>query len=154
MPSVRAHVKNPFRLALIIGAAAGLLAVGCAVFFLWGNYDYTDCQHHNYNNKLNGGVKEFGGEKYTVNICGSGVNNSHLFGDSMDSVQLTISDEQGQILARRRYKVFWDGQPGHEPLTIGPHSITYQDDEKQADYTITMPPTFIEWIRARLAFFN
>jgi hypothetical protein len=89
---------------------------------------------------------------YIINICGSGANNSHFFGDSLDSVQLTITDAQGSLLAKKRYKVFWDGQPGHEPITIGKEKIIYQDDEKQEDRTITMPPTFLDWIRARLPF--
>ncbi|VWD50443.1 hypothetical protein BCO71171_05332 [Burkholderia contaminans] len=119
--------------------------------FFMGSDSYN-CTKHNYNQQLNGGIKEFQGEKYTINICGSGVNNSHFLGDNMDSVQLTVLDAQGQVQVKRNYKVFWDGQPGHEPLTIGPNSITYQDDDKQADYTITMPPTLIEKLKARLPF--
>ncbi|RQR27368.1 hypothetical protein DIE23_27210 [Burkholderia sp. Bp9143] len=154
MPPARTHVKITHRAAFIASTLIFLSLVGGSIFFLQGNHDYTDCQHHNYNNKLNGGIKEFNGKKYTINICGSGINNSHLFGDGMDSVQLTVTDAQGEILAKRYYKVFWDGQPGHEPLRTGPDSITYQDDEKQADYTITMPPTVIDWARARIPFFN
>ncbi|MET3135402.1 hypothetical protein AAKU55_005712 [Oxalobacteraceae bacterium GrIS 1.11] len=122
--------------------------------FIAGFYDDgINCQQYNYTGHLNGGVKEFNGKKYTVNICGSGVNNSHFFGDSMDKVQLTILNDQGELLAKRHYKVFWDGMPGHEPLTIGKNSIIYQDDEKQQDYTITMPPTLLDWIRARVPLF-
>jgi hypothetical protein len=124
--------------AVIIGSAASNL------------FDNTDCQQYNYNNKLNGGVKIFNNKKYNVNVCGSGVNNSMISGDSMDVVQLTITDEPGNVLAKRRYKVFWEGQPGHAPLIIGNDSITYQDDEKQKDYTVTMPPTFLDRIRAKV----
>ncbi len=153
MPTIGANVKKPLTLTLIIGAVIVLMAVA-ALFLLQGNHDYIDCQRYNYNSKLNGGVKEFGGKKYTINICGSGTNNSHFFGDSMDAVELTITNEQGELLAKRHYKVFWDGVPGHEPLAIGPNTITYQDDEEQAEHVITMPPTVIERIRARLSFFN
>ncbi|WP_253567231.1 hypothetical protein ABEG10_11760 [Burkholderia cenocepacia] len=125
----------------------------CIAGFFMGSSSYN-CTKHNYNQQLNGGVKEFQGKKYTINICGSGMNNSHFFGDSMEPVQLTVQDEQGQVQVKRNYKVFWDGQPGHEPLVIAPNSITYQDDEKQADHTIAMPPTFIEKFKARLPFFN
>ncbi|MET3134769.1 preprotein translocase subunit SecE [Oxalobacteraceae bacterium GrIS 1.11] len=121
--------------------------------FIAGLDDGIDCKKFNYNEKLNGGVKEFNGKKYTVNICGSGVNNSHFFGDNMDKVQLTIHNDQGELLAKRHYKVFWDDKPGHEPLTVGKDSITYQDDEKQQDYSITIPPTLIDWIRAKVPFF-
>jgi hypothetical protein len=131
-----------------------IIALGCLSTYLDNQLDNTDCEKYNYNDKLNGGVKEFNGKKYTINICGGGVNNSHFFGDSMDSVQLTITDEQGQLLAKRRYKVFWDAQPGHEPLIIGKNSITYQDDDKQTEHTVDIPPTFLDWIRSRLPFSN
>lgn len=123
--------------------------------FIEENGDVTDCQKYNYNEKLNGGVKEFNGKKYTINICGSGVNNGHFFGDSMDTVQLTVLNEQGKLLAKRHYKVFWDGQPGHEPIAIEKDRLTYYDDKDQdGQRTIAIPPTFIDLIRARLPLIN
>ena len=111
----------------------------------------SGCQNYNYNEKLNGGVKVFNGKKYTINICGSGVDNSPFFGDGMDTVHLTVLSEQGALLARRRYKVFWDGEPGHEPIGIEKDKLTYYDDEDQdGPRSITMPPTWLDWIRARL----
>lgn len=124
---------------------------GANYFSGGGGYD---CQKYNYSRQLNGGVKEFKGEKYVIKICGSGVNDSHFFGDSMDAVELTITNEQGELLAKRHYKIFWDGQPGHEPLTIGASSVIYQDDDKQVEHSITMPPTVIDWIRARVPILN
>jgi len=131
-----------------------LFVVGFGLVYLNKLFDGVNCKSYNYNQNLNGGIKEFNGKKYMINICGSGVNNSHFFGDSMDTVQLSITDEQGQLLAKRRYKVFWEAQPGHEPLIIGKNSITYQDDGTQTKHTVAMPPTFLDWIRARLPFFN
>jgi|GEM_PF-1177996 len=116
-----------------------------------GHGDGTDCRINNYNEKLNGGVKVFNGKKYIINICGSGVDNSPFFGDGMEAVQLTVLNEQGALLARRRYKVFWDGEPGHEPIGIETDKLTYYDDEDQdSPRSITMPPTWLDWIRARL----
>jgi hypothetical protein len=152
MSSTRTNVKKYRKIAIAIVLLA--LAAGATTIAFWGNHDYTDCQRYNYNKKLNGGVKEFNGKKYTIDICGSGTNNSHFFGDSFDAVVLTVTNEQGDVVAKRRYKVFWDGVPGHEPLSIGKDSITYQDDAEQADHTITMPPSFIDRIRAQLPFFN
>ena len=152
MSSARTNVKRYGKFAVAIVLL--VLVAGAATFAFFGNHDHTDCQHYNYNSKLNGGVKEFQGQKYTINICGSGINNSHLFGDSFDAVELTIINEQGELVAKRRYKVFWDGVPGHEPLTIGKDRIIYQDDEEQAEHSITMPPTVIERIRARLPLAN
>ena len=128
------------------------------VFFLAYNIaelsNQTDCKNYNYNEKLNGGIKEFNGEKYALNICGSGVNGSHFFGGPYDSVVLFITDEQGRLRAKRHYKVFWDGQPGHAPIAIGKESIIYQDDESQTEHAIKMPPGRMEWIRARIPLIN
>jgi hypothetical protein len=110
-----------------------------------------DCQNYNYNEKLNGGVKVFNGEKYTINLCGSGVNDSRFFGDGMDTVQLTVLDEQGSLLARRRYKVYWDAEPGHEPIVVEKDRLSYYDDEAGDGLrSVAMPPTWLDWIRARL----
>jgi hypothetical protein len=135
--------------ATIICFSTALLALN---FF--AGRDITDCEKFNYNDKLNGGIKEFNGKKYTVNICGSGVSDSHFFGDGMDTVQLTIIDEEGNELAKRGYKVFWDAELGHEPLVTEKDSITYQDDEDQRSYIISMPPTLIDWIQARIPLFR
>lgn len=124
-----------------------------AVNFLADGKNY-DCQQYNYTDQLNGGVKDFQGRKYIIKICGSGVNNSHFFGDGMDAVELTITNEKGELLAKRHYKIFWDGQPGHEPLTIRAANIIYQDDDKQVGHSIAMPPTVIDWIRARIQILN
>ncbi|QXW45188.1 hypothetical protein [Pseudomonas amygdali] len=112
--------------------------------------DSTDCRSYNHTKELNGGTKNFDNKTFVISICGVGVNNSLFNGDGMERVRLTISDDQGELLARRYYRVFWDGQPGHEPLKVSDNSITYQDDREQKDHAITMPPTRLEWIRARL----
>lgn len=117
-------------------------------------FNHIDCKNYNYNNQLNGGSKEFNGKRYELNICGSGVNNSHFFGSTYDTVTLFITDEQGQLLAKRDFKVFWEGQPGHVPLKIGKESIIYQDDESQTEHAVTMPPGSLEWIRARIPMIN
>lgn len=124
-----------------------VLAVYSAAFNL---FDNSNCQGYNYAETLNGGAKEVGNKTFMINICGGGVNNSLFDGDGMERVRLTIFDDQGELLVRRYYKVFWGGQPGHEPLKISVNSIIYQDDKEQKDHTITMPPTRLEWIRARL----
>lgn len=130
-----------------------LVIVFCVANFFGGRQGYN-CKKYDYTQQLNGGAKIFQGKRYMVSICGSGVNNSHYFGDSMEAVELTVKNDTGEIMAKRHYKVFWDGQPGHEPLVIGRNSITYQDDEKQKDYVINVPPTMVDWVKARIPFFN
>lgn len=150
------RAEESFGRELLKMAPTIILWLGVVLYmanFIVGGKNY-DCQRYNYTDQLNGGVKDFQGRKYAIKICGSGVNNSHFFGDSMDAVELTITNEQGELLAKRHYKVFWDGQPGHEPLTIRATSIIYQDDDKQVDHSIAMPPTVIDWIRARVPILN
>lgn len=134
-----------------------MLWIGVVLYtanFFADRKDY-DCQQYNYTDKLNGGIKEFQGKKYAAKICGSGINDRRFFGgDLMDAVELSITNEHGELVAKRHYKVFWDGVPGHEPLNISPNSITYQDDAKQIDHSISMPPTAFEWIRARIPLLN
>jgi len=150
---IRAYVKNPLVFILFIVALIISIALVVLDFISQLNND-TDCQKYNYTEKLNGGVKEFQSNKFTINLCGSGANSSHIFGDSMDKVELTILNDKGELLAKRRYNVFWDGQLGHAPLSIGSDRISYQDDDDQKDYTIVMPPNWFEWIRARIALLN
>ncbi|UZJ60831.1 hypothetical protein OKW98_03560 [Pseudomonas sp. KU26590] len=138
----------------MIPAASIWLSILLLTINFFAGRSITDCQKFNYNNTLNGGIKEFNGKQYTVNICGSGVSNSHFFGDGLDAVQLTIIDDKGDELAKRSYKVSWDTQPGHEPLTTEKDSITYQDDEDQRSYIISMPPTLIDRIQARVPLFR
>lgn len=147
MQTLRTNVKNIFFTML------GLMIIFSLIYLSFLNYfDNTDCKNYNYTEKLNGGAKEFNGKKFTIQMCGSGVNNKLFFGDGMDTVQLTIFDDQGEILVKRKYKVFWDGQPGHEPINITKDSIIYHDDENQEEKTIKMPPSYIEWIRAKILF--
>lgn len=116
------------------------------------NSSEFDCENYNYNKKLNGGVKEFNGRKYIVNICGGGGGNSHFFRDGLDAVQLTVRDEHGTLLVKRHYKIFWDGLPGHEPIGVEKNRLTYYDDEDQDEMrSITMPPTLLDWIKARIS---
>lgn len=111
-----------------------------------------DCANYSYNEKLNGGVKEFNGKKYIIDICGNGGGNSQFFEDGFDTVQLTVRDEHGVLLAKRRYKVFWEGMPGHEPIGVEKNRLTYYDDEDQDVLrSITMPPTVLDWIKARIS---
>ena len=124
-----------------------------AADFLEEFFDDTNCQHYNYNEKLNGGTKTINGKKYTINLCGNGGSNSRFFGDGLDKVKLEILNEQGEVLAKRHYSVFWDGVPSHNPIELHSDHITYYDDADQYDSqrTISMPPTIIDWIRARIS---
>lgn len=150
--------EKPFRMELlkmtpsvIIWAVAFL----CSSTYLYNLFHETDCQQYSYNNKLNGGPKEIGGKTYIFNVCG-GVHDSHFLGDGLDRVQLTITDEQGAVLAKRHYKIMWGDTLGHQPLLINRNSISYFDDTNSyaEQRTITMPPTILDWIGARVPLLN
>jgi hypothetical protein len=140
-----------------IKMAPAVIVWAAAIFYLANtiaarqpNYN---CQKHNYNEKLNGGIKEFNGKKYTINICGAGRSSNEFY----NSTRLQVFNEQGELVAVRYYKVFWGGVPGHEPIKVHQDSITYHDDDYDAYFKhghITMPPTFIDWIRARVPLFS
>ncbi|MEA9981341.1 hypothetical protein QN374_05765, partial [Herbaspirillum sp. RTI4] len=74
----------------------------------------------------------------------------------MDYAQLTVLSEHGEVLARRNYRILWDGQPGHQPIEISHDSIRYQDDADTygGPITLTMPPSKLDWIAARFPIFN
>ncbi len=124
--------------------------------YLYDFFHQTDCEQYNYTEKLNGGVKEIGGKKYHISICGTGVSDSHFFGEGLDRVQLTVTDEQGSVLARRYYKILLDDTLGHRPLEINQNSINYFDDSDSYSEqgTISMPPTIRDWIGARVPILN
>lgn len=142
--SIRKELRNILPVAIF-----WVVLLFLVFFFLFNSDGDHDCGKYDYTQRLNGGVKEFDGKKYLVSICGSGLSDSLLFGDSMESVQLSISNEQGSVLARRHYKVFWGGKPGHEPLRVDGNQVVYQDDENQQEYAVSMPPTILDWILAR-----
>lgn len=136
---------------MIPAAIMWLLVAYAASAFLSTIYDRTSCEHHNYTERLNGGVKEINGKKYNIRMCGDG-------GDSNqndDRVQLEIFNDNGELLAKRHFTVHWDGG-FHEPIKIQQGHIIYFDASEENDYkkTLSVPPTSIDWIRARLPLFN
>lgn len=116
--------------------------------------DNTDCEHHNYNEQLHGGPVTISGTNYVVNLCGTGINDSHFFGNSLDTVRIEVLSAQGELLAKRYYSVYWLGEPGHEPLEIKGNGIRYQSDAGDSPETIALPPSAWDWLRARIPVFN
>lgn len=143
MQTIRKTVKY-YRLA----AAPLIIYVCLAVLDTIFPIDYNRCDY--YNERLNGGVKEFQGQKYKINICGTG-------GDSMqnnDEVRLQVFNEKGDLLAVRHFVVHWDTNFDRS-LEYHPNNITYFDPtDKHFEKTLTMPPTVLDWIRARLPLLN
>ncbi len=121
--------------------------------YLAANSRKFDCGRYDYTNELNGGIKEFQNQKYSIKICGSGTSHGGILSDdSPDLAELTITNDQGELLVKRHYVIVWDGKPGHEPLVIGNDRITYQDDEEQEDHIIAMPPSLVDRLKAKYLF--
>ncbi|PRG14078.1 hypothetical protein C6Q21_03405 [Burkholderia multivorans] len=114
--------------------------------------DETDCQRFNYNDKLNGGVKQVDGATYVVNICGSGRRGNGRFADQNEQVKITVSDANGSTLATRLFYVFWGGRPGYDPIEIHSGKLIYFDASDAYDSTrsISLPPTTFDWVAARM----
>ncbi len=138
---------------------AGLAIVTLAflAFFYLVNFrgittDDTDCQRFNYNTKLNGGIKQVDGTTYIVDICGSGHRGNGFFADQNELVKIIVSDSHGATLATRLFFVFRGGRPGNDPIEIRDGKLIYFDASDRYDSTrsISMPPTAIDWITARL----
>jgi hypothetical protein len=105
--------------------------------------DFYDCNR--YTEKLNGGVKEFGGRKYTISMCGDGP-----IGLEGHDILLKVFSENGHLLAMRNFIAVFDSSPVTE-LKYEPNRITYYDAyDNGVEQQISMPPTALDWIIARL----
>ncbi|MDP1293592.1 hypothetical protein Q6296_27595, partial [Klebsiella variicola] len=45
------------------------------------NNSKFDCKKYDCTNELNGGIKEFQNQKYSITICGSGINRGGILAD-------------------------------------------------------------------------
>lgn len=138
-------------------AGLAIVTLGISVCFLLISVggittDDTDCQSFDYNAKMNGGIKQIDGTTYIINICGSGARSHGLFADQNEQVKLVVTDAHGSMLASRLFFVFWDGRPEQDSIKICGHKLIYFDasDESDSERAISMPPTKIDWIAARI----
>ncbi|MCO8402848.1 hypothetical protein ABEG10_38345 (plasmid) [Burkholderia cenocepacia] len=145
------HFGRAKRLGLTV-VTLGLLACFSLISFGGIRIDDTDCQHFNYNVKMNGGIKQVDGTTYIVNICGSGASRHGFFADQNEQVKLIVTDVYGSTLATRLFFVVWDGRPGEDTIKIRNGKLIYFDaaDEYDSERSISMPPTAIDWIAARI----
>lgn len=133
-------------------ATLGFLALFYLVNFRGVKTDDTDCQRFIYNVRMNGGIKQVDGTTYIVNICGSGAHGNGLSANQNEQVKLVVTDAHGTTLASRLFFVFWDGRPGEESIRIRDDRLIYFDasDEYDSMRSISMPPSAIDWIAARI----
>ncbi|KVV16651.1 hypothetical protein WK78_36590 [Burkholderia cepacia] len=150
-------VRNIGHFSRTMRAGLAIVTLGFLAFFYLVSVrgittDETDCQRYNYNAKLNGGIKQVDGTTYIVNICGSGHRGNVLFADQNEQIKIVVADEHGSTLATRLFFVFWGGRPGNDPIEIHDGKLIYFDasDAYDSTRTISMPPTTIDWVAARI----
>ncbi|WP_175839273.1 hypothetical protein [Burkholderia anthina] len=146
-----AHFGRAKRAGLAI-VTLGILVCLSLIGFGGMTIDDTDCQRFDYNTKMNGGIKQIDGTTYVINICGSGARSHGLFADQNEQVKLVVTDAHGSTLASRLFFVFWDGRPEQDSIKIRGDKLIYFDasDENDSERAISMPPTRIDWVAARI----
>lgn len=112
---------------------------------------YGDCDFYNDPDTLNAGIKTFNGKTYKIQVCGVGGNGQD---GADDELELQVFSLEGELLAKRHYSVNWHASSAsHEPLQYTDNSITY-NPANQDEGKISIPPTKLDWIFARIPFFN
>lgn len=144
------HFKHKALKALkIITAAAVLLYIALAFVIKTHPQQFSDCERDT--KLLNGGIKVYGDQKLNVVLCGAGPDENQM----NDKIRLQVFSEYGNLLAQRTFYVHWDTNADRE-LVYGNDHLTYFDASQNNDYIhkVSMPPTWIDWIKARLPLLN
>ena len=73
-----------------------------------------------------------------------------------DKIRLQIFSESGELLAQRKFYVDWMMTNWPSKLEYGPDYLTYYDASQQDNYEhrVSMPPTWWDWVKARLPLFS
>jgi len=89
----------------------------------------------------------YAGRKFKIVLCGIGGDENFM----NDKIRMQIFSESGDLLAQRKFYVDWDGAEMFE-LSYGDDHLIYIDQNRPNDYKrkVSMPPTWLDWIRARL----
>ena len=135
--------KKFFTVICSIAISYGLVCL----ISLWHQSSYGECDY--YTTLLNGGIKEFNGEKYTVKMC-----STRFFWGEGREVRLQVFDEASELRALRYFTFYWNDGSEKE-LEYGHDVILYYDKSgSQALNSLKMPPTKVDWIKARLPLSN
>jgi len=99
-----------------------------------------------YTEEMNGGIHIFQGRQYNIVLCGfrGGINPSNIHNDQ---IRLMVYSMQGELLASRYFEFNW----GLRELEYGNDYLIYADGRgSKIETRMAMPPTRLDWIRARL----
>ena len=100
---------------------------------------------------VRGGIKVYDGRKYNIVLCGTGGDENFMG----DEIRLQVFSENRELLAQRRFVVNWITNFPRE-LEYGSDYVIYYDASQQSNFEhrISMPPTWWDWVRARLPLLN
>jgi hypothetical protein len=129
------------RLLVVVVVGYGVLASLSIYVF---PTKYGNCEKDT--KDLNGGERVYVGRKFNVVLCGSGGDENFMH----DKIRMQIFSENGALLAQRKFYVDWPG--GVIKLKYNDDHLIYADPTRPNDYRrkVSMPPTWLDWIRARL----
>lgn len=111
---------------------------------------FSDCERDT--RDLHGGVKIYGENKYQIALCGTGGDENFM----NDKIRLQIFSESGELLAQRKFHVHWMMTNFRKELEYGQDYVAYFDNSQQSNFEhrIRMPPTWWDWVRARVPLLN
>lgn len=128
------------------------LIICCAIFAIDKIFPdkFYECEQDTKN--LRGGIRSFGGKRYSIVLCGTGGDENRM----NDKIRLQIFSESGELLAQRKFYVHWMMTNWPSALEYGPKDVIYFDASQQRNFEhrIRMPPTWWDWIMARLPLLN
>jgi hypothetical protein len=110
--------------------------------------DYRACEI--YTEQMNGGIQTFQGRRLNIRLCGlsdQGPVNPFY----SDEVRLQVFSLEGELLAERFFEPLRGMGDFGLYLKYGNDYLIYNDGELSGFQTkMAMPPTKLDWIRARL----
>lgn len=103
-----------------------------------------------YTDVMNGGIRTFNGASYNIVICGlNGIIQPENF--QHDEVRLRVFSMEGELLAERYFSPELAMGSPITPLEYEKdHLVYYTENQLDASKRLAMPPTRLDWIRARL----
>ena len=120
------------------------------VMFVWFNLDppnYRLCDL--YTKEMNGGIRTFQGKSYKVVLCGLD-GRFDMAETRYDEVWLRVFSMDGELLAERYFSPLLGMGDFGLHLKYGDDYLAYETEDEGPTRKIEMPPTRLEWLRARL----
>ncbi|QDD63095.1 hypothetical protein EJD96_02505 [Herbaspirillum seropedicae] len=139
----RAEKRKTYRRITFLYVAALTYTLSILVITISSPF-YKNCE--DYTKKLNGGVRQFDGKTYHIQLCGSGPNDS----GNHDHIRLRVSNSANSLQAIRYFRIDWDFSMDNS-LKYDADGIQYLDfSSDELLQKLYMPPSRLDWMRARI----